>query len=116
MSNQKEFWFFVGSQELYGDEALNQVKANAQTIVDTLNKEGNLPYPIKLKEELAISQDVIKSVMKEANYKDEVQGVITWMHTFSPAKMWIRGTRILQKPLLHFVTQFNNHIPWDTIV
>ena len=115
MSNQKEFWFFVGSQELYGDEALNQVKANAQTIVDTLNKEGNLPYPIKLKEELAISQDVIKSVMKEANYKDEVQGVITWMHTFSPAKMWIRGTRILQKPLLHFVTQFNNHIPWDTI-
>lgn len=115
MSNEKVFWFLVGSQELYGEEALKQVQSNAQTIVDTLNNEGKLPFQIQLKEELAISQDVITSVMKEANYKDEVQGVITWMHTFSPAKMWIRGTRILQKPLLHFVTQFNNHIPWETI-
>lgn len=115
MSEEKVFWFFVGSQELYGEEALKQVQANAQTIVDTLNKEGNFPFKIELKDELAISQDVITSVMKEANYKDEVQGVITWMHTFSPAKMWIRGTRILQKPLLHFVTQFNNNIPWETI-
>ncbi|MDT3995120.1 L-arabinose isomerase, partial [Mammaliicoccus fleurettii] len=105
----------VGSQELYGEEALKKVESNAQTIVDTLNKEGNFPFKIQLKDELAISQDIITSVMKEANYKDEVQGVITWMHTFSPAKMWIRGTKILQKPLLHFVTQFNNHIPWETI-
>ncbi len=115
MSEEKVFWFLVGSQELYGEEALKKVQSNAQTIVDTLNKEGNFPFKIQLKDELAISQDIITSVMKEANYKDEVQGVITWMHTFSPAKMWIRGTKILQKPLLHFVTQFNNHIPWETI-
>ncbi|OOV75677.1 L-arabinose isomerase [Mammaliicoccus fleurettii] len=115
MSKEKVFWFLVGSQELYGEEALKKVQSNAQTIVDTLNKEGNFPFKIQLKDELAISQDIITSVMKEANYKDEVQGVITWMHTFSPAKMWIRGTKILQKPLLHFVTQFNNHIPWETI-
>lgn len=115
MSEEKVFWFLVGSQELYGEEALKKVESNAQTIVDTLNKEGNFPFKIQLKDELAISQDIITSVMKEANYKDEVQGVITWMHTFSPAKMWIRGTKILQKPLLHFVTQFNNHIPWETI-
>ncbi|MEB7725453.1 L-arabinose isomerase [Mammaliicoccus fleurettii] len=115
MSEEKVFWFLVGSQELYGEEALKKVQSNAQTIVDTLNKKGNFPFKIQLKDELAISQDIITSVMKEANYKDEVQGVITWMHTFSPAKMWIRGTKILQKPLLHFVTQFNNHIPWETI-
>ncbi|HCN59515.1 L-arabinose isomerase [Mammaliicoccus fleurettii] len=115
MSEEKVFWFLVGSQELYGEEALKKVQSNAQTIVDTLNKEGSFPFKIQLKDELAISQDIITSVMKEANYKDEVQGVITWMHTFSPAKMWIRGTKILQKPLLHFVTQFNNHIPWETI-
>lgn len=111
---QKQFWFVVGSQHLYGEEALAQVKANAQKMTDELNNSGVLPYPIVL-QDLAVSADKITSIMKEVNYRDEVQGVITWMHTFSPAKMWIRGTTLLQKPLLHLATQFNESIPWSTI-
>lgn len=111
---KKEFWFVVGSQHLYGEEALNQVKADAQVIVDGLNASGLLAYPIVL-QDLATSADKITAIMKEINYRDEVAGVITWMHTFSPAKMWIRGTKLLQKPLLHFATQFNESIPWETI-
>ncbi len=110
----KQFWFVVGSQHLYGEEALGQVKANAQKITDALNASGVLPYPLVL-QELAVTADAITSVMKEINYRDEVAGVITWMHTFSPAKMWIRGTKLLQKPLLHLATQFNESIPWSTI-
>ncbi len=116
MSQQlkREFWFVIGSQHLYGEEALAQVKANAQKMTDALNNSGVLPYPIVL-QDLAVSAEKITSIMKEVNYRDEVAGVITWMHTFSPAKMWIRGTQILQKPLLHLATQFNESIPWDTI-
>ena len=112
---KKEFWFVVGSQHLYGEEALNEVKSHAQEMVDSLNKSGKLSYPIVLQEELAVSADKITQIMKEANYRDEVAGVITWMHTFSPAKMWIRGTKLLQKPLLHLATQYNESIPWATI-
>ncbi|MBU8687377.1 L-arabinose isomerase [Priestia megaterium] len=111
---QKEFWFIVGSQHLYGKEALAEVKAHAQTMTDALNENGILPYPIVL-QDLAVNADTITSMMKEVNYRDEVAGVITWMHTFSPAKMWIRGTKLLQKPLLHLATQFNESIPWETI-
>ncbi len=110
----KEFWFVVGSQNLYGEETLKQVKNNAQEMVKTLNESGKFNYPIVLKE-LAITSTVITDIMKEVNYKDEVAGVITWMHTFSPAKLWIRGTQILNKPFLHLVTQFNKNIPWETI-
>lgn len=112
--SEKEFWFVVGSQHLYGEEALAQVKKNAETIVTALNDHQTLPYPIVLKE-LAVTADTITSIMKEANYQEQVAGVITWMHTFSPAKMWIRGTQLLQKPLLHLATQFNESIPWETI-
>lgn len=111
---KKEFWFVVGSQHLYGEEALGEVKANAQKMVDTLNDSGRFKYPIVL-QELAVTSKVITKIMKEVNYRDEVAGVITWMHTFSPAKMWIRGTNLLQKPLLHLATQFNESIPWSTI-
>lgn len=111
---KKEFWFVVGSQHLYGEEALRSVKKDAEEMVETLNKSKNLPYPLVLKE-LAITADTITEIMKEANYRDEVAGIITWMHTFSPAKMWIRGTKLLQKPLLHLATQFNESIPWKTI-
>ncbi|MBR0631266.1 L-arabinose isomerase [Bacillus altitudinis] len=113
-SQKKECWFVVGSQHLYGDEALKQVMADAQKITDALNESGLLPYPIIL-QELAVSADQITQLMKEVNYRDEVIGVMTWMHTFSPAKMWIRGTSLLQKPLLHLVTQYYENIPWDTI-
>lgn len=115
LKNKKlEFWFVVGSQHLYGEEALAQVKKNSEEIVKCLNASGKLPYPIVFKA-LATSADKITSIMKEVNYKDEVAGVITWMHTFSPAKMWIAGTKLLQKPLLHLATQFNENIPWKTI-
>ncbi|WP_270263480.1 L-arabinose isomerase [Enterococcus lactis] len=111
---EKEFWFVVGSQHLYGEEALREVKKHAQEMVDELNENGQLPYPICL-QELAVTADTITKIMKEVNYREEVAGVITWMHTFSPAKMWIRGTKLLQKPLLHLATQYNESIPWKTI-
>src|SRR5690606_39200391 len=99
---------------LYGEETLNQVRKHAQKIVRGLNETANLPFPLVFKE-VVTTADGIKAVMKEVNYQDKVAGVITWMHTFSPAKMWIPGTKILQKPLLHFATQFNKEIPWETI-
>ncbi|NTL34208.1 L-arabinose isomerase [Enterococcus faecium] len=111
---EKEFWFVVGSQHLYGEEALREVKKHAQEMVDELNENGQLSYPIRL-QELAVTADTITKIMKEVNYREEVAGVITWMHTFSPAKMWIRGTKLLQKPLLHLATQYNESIPWKTI-
>ncbi len=111
---EKEFWFVVGSQHLYGEGALREVKKHAQEMVDELNENGQLPYPIRL-QELAVTADTITKIMKEVNYREEVAGVITWMHTFSPAKMWIRGTKLLQKPLLHLATQYNESIPWKTI-
>lgn len=112
--DKKVFWFVVGSQHLYGEEALKQVKEDAKKLVAGLNDSKVLPYPIIL-QDLAITKEKITQIMKEANYRDEVNGVITWMHTFSPAKMWIRGTQLLQKPLLHLATQFNESIPWKTI-
>lgn len=112
---KKEFWFVVGSQHLYGPEALEEVKQHAREMVRVLNESGHLPYPLVFQEELAVSSDTITRIMKEVNYRDEVAGIITWMHTFSPAKMWIRGTSLLQKPLLHLATQYNESIPWDSI-
>lgn len=111
---KKEFWFVVGSQHLYGEEALQEVKNHAEKLVESLNNSKSLPYPIVL-QELAVTPDTITKIMKEVNYREEVAGVITWMHTFSPAKMWIRGTKLLQKPLLHLATQYNESIPWKTI-
>ena len=111
---QYEFWFAVGSQHLYGEETLREVADDAKKIVTGLNENGNLPYPIVFKEVLTTADEITK-FMKEVNYQDKVAGVITWMHTFSPAKNWIRGTKLLQKPLLHFATQFLNYIPYDTI-
>ncbi len=109
-----EFWFATGSQFLYGEEQLKSVEKDARDIVDKLNASGKLPYPIKFKL-VATTAENITQFMKDANYNDNVAGVITWMHTFSPAKNWIRGTKLLQKPLLHLATQYLNHIPYDTI-
>lgn len=113
-TSEKEFWFVVGSQHLYGEETLHQVHEQAKKIVEGLNKQANFPYPLVLKETVK-TLDEIKSVMKEVNYQDKVAGIVTWMHTFSPAKMWIPGTKLLQKPLLHLAIQFNKEIPWETI-
>ncbi|MCG7339159.1 L-arabinose isomerase [Staphylococcus sp. ACRSN] len=115
MTTEKKFWFVVGSQALYGDEALEKVKADAQDITDYLNMHADLPFDIELQVQLATTADTITQIMKEANYRDDIAGVITWMHTFSPAKMWIRGTKILQKPLLHLATQFYDNISWEKI-
>ncbi|MFD1410265.1 L-arabinose isomerase [Lapidilactobacillus gannanensis] len=109
-----KFWFIVGSQALYGEDDLKAVEKDARQIVASLNDSKQLPYPVEFKE-VAIDAETITSAMKEANFNDEVAGVITWMHTFSPAKNWIRGTKLLQKPLLHLATQFRNDIPWSTI-
>ena len=111
---QKEFWFVTGSQHLYGEDVINVVREDSEEIVKGVNDSGKLAYPIRFKE-VVKTADEIKHVMKEANYHDEVAGVITWMHTFSPSKMWIPGLKLLQKPLLHLATQYKREIPWDTI-
>ncbi|WP_458796833.1 L-arabinose isomerase family protein, partial [Weissella confusa] len=112
--NNYKFWFITGSQFLYGPETLQEVEANAKKIVDGLNASGVLPYPIEFKL-VATTSENIAATMKEANFDDSVAGVITWMHTFSPAKNWIRGTQLLQKPLLHLATQFLEELPYETI-
>lgn len=113
-TNNYEFWFVVGSQHLYGKETLDAVKENTIEVINELNQNGDLPYPIVFKT-VATTADSITQVMKEVNYNDQVAGVITWMHTFSPAKNWIKGTKLLQKPLLHLATQYSNTIPWKKI-
>lgn len=109
-----EFWFVAGSQFLYGEEQLRNVANDTEKIVASLNESGKLPYKVVFKGVMKTAEE-ITAFMKEANYRDEVAGVMTWMHTFSPAKNWIRGTKLLQKPLLHLATQFLNNIPYDTI-
>lgn len=111
-ADKKVFWFVVGSQHLYGEEVLQQVSDHAKEIVAGLNEKA--PFEIVLKD-IVKTADEITAVVKEANYQDDVAGIITWMHTFSPAKMWIQGMKLLQKPLLHLATQFNESIPWETI-
>ncbi|VDK14000.1 L-arabinose isomerase [Oenococcus sicerae] len=113
-NNNYKFWFITGSQALYGPEALQQVEADAKKMVSALNAAHNLPYPIEFKL-VATTSENITQLMKDANYDNSVAGVITWMHTFSPAKNWIRGTKLLQKPLLHLATQVLDYIPYDTI-
>lgn len=116
MSNVKEykFWFVTGSQFLYGPEVLEQVAADLKKLVAALNDSGKLPYPVEFKT-VGVTAENITETMKAANYDDSVAGIITWAHTFSPAKNWIRGTQLLNKPLLHLATQMLDKIPYDTI-
>ena len=109
-----EFWFVAGSQFLYGEEQLKNVARDAEDIVKRLNESGKLPYKVVCKGVMTTAEGITK-FMKDVNYHDEVAGVITWMHTFSPAKNWIRGTVLLQKPLLHLATQYREDIPYETI-
>jgi len=106
-------WFLTGSQNLYGDETLAQVASNSQAIAEALNAAG-LACPVVWKPVLT-SKDAIRRQMVDANSDDSCIGVITWMHTFSPAKMWIAGLDALAKPLLHLHTQANVELPWATI-
>ncbi len=109
-----KFWFCTGSQDLYGDECLKKVAKHSQIIVEELNKSGVLPFEVVWKPTL-ITNELIRRTFNEANTEEECAGVITWMHTFSPAKSWILGLQEYRKPLLHLHTQFNEEIPYDTI-
>lgn len=106
--------FLVGSQELYGEETLRQVHAQSQEICATLNDSGDLPLKVVGRPTLVDSNSIAKAI-SEANEAEDVVGVIAWMHTFSPAKMWIRGLKLLRKPLLHFHTQHNVKLPYSSI-
>ncbi len=109
-----QFWFCTGSQDLYGDECLAHVAEHSQIIVNALNQSGILPYEVVWKPTL-ITNELIRKTFNEANSDENCAGVITWMHTFSPAKSWILGLQEYRKPLLHLHTQFNREIPYDTI-
>lgn len=110
----KEAWFITGSQHLYGEEALKQVAADSAYIVDGLNTSHTLPIKIIFKPVLT-SADGIFRLIQDANANPNCVALIAWMHTFSPAKMWIRGLNSLHKPFVHLHTQFNRDIPWSTI-
>lgn len=110
----KNVWFITGSQHLYGEKTLKQVAANAQAIVKHLNGCKDICLEIQWKP-TAKTADEVTAVLQAANADNNCIGVIAWMHTFSPAKMWINGLKRLQKPLLHLHTQFNQDIPWKTI-
>ncbi len=109
-----ELWFITGSQHLYGEETLSQVDADSRAIAAALGKSAFIPVKVVFKPVL-ITADAITSICLEANNSPLCAGLIAWMHTFSPAKMWISGLKRLNKPMLHFHTQFNRDIPWSEI-
>ncbi|GHV40255.1 L-arabinose isomerase [Spirochaetia bacterium] len=109
-----EFWFIVGSQDLYGEETLKQVAANAALMAHELALDPLLPGTLVLKP-IAATPGLIRKLFADANAAENCAGIITWMHTFSPSKMWIQGLALNSKPILHLHTQFNRDIPWSTI-
>ncbi len=113
-SPPSELWFITGSQHLYGPEPLKQVAANAETIARALNDEDGIPANVVFKP-IVTTPEEVRSRCLEANQAPECLGLICWMHTFSPAKMWIGGLKTLQKPICHLHTQFNRDIPWGDI-
>jgi L-arabinose isomerase len=109
-----EVWFVTGSQHLYGEETLKQVAVHSMEITKALDASPTIPVRIVFKP-VVKTPDEIYQLCQEANTTTNCIGIVAWMHTFSPAKMWIGGLKILQKPLLHLHTQFNRDIPWSTI-
>ena len=109
-----ELWFVTGSQHLYGPKTLEQVAANSQEIAQHLNTSAEIPVSVVFKPTVKTA-DEISAMCSEANNAENCIGIITWMHTFSPSKMWINGLSNLQKPFLHLHTQFGTEIPWDEI-
>ena len=106
------FWFVVGSQDLYGEDVLKTVAQRAAEMAEKMSQ--SLPYPLIYKV-TAMSNAQIRDIVKQANYDDSCAGIITWCHTFSPSKMWLNGLAALQKPYCHFATQYNKEIPNDEI-
>ncbi|MCK5105646.1 MAG: L-arabinose isomerase, partial [Cyclobacteriaceae bacterium] len=111
---QYETWFVTGSQHLYGEETLKQVAAHSKEITEALNRSETIPVKVIFKPVLT-TPDSIYNLCLDANNSENCVGIIAWMHTFSPAKMWIGGLKILQKPMVHLHTQYNRDIPWSTI-
>ena len=109
-----EAWFLTGSQHLYGEETLEQVAEDSRAIATALDADARIPVRVVFKPVL-VTADAIRDVCREANATPGCVGVIAWMHTFSPAKMWIGGLSALRKPLLHLHTQFNRDLPWSSI-
>jgi L-arabinose isomerase len=116
MENLKAFevWFVTGSQHLYGEETLRQVDEDSAKIAEALDQSDNIPVRVVFKPVVKTPEEIYNLCM-EANAAKNCIGLITWMHTFSPAKMWIAGLNALRKPFVHLHTQFNRDIPWDSI-
>lgn len=109
-----EVWFITGAQLLYGGDAVVSVDSHSSQMVDGLNQSGKLPVKVVYKGTVNSAKEILDAC-RAANNDNKCIGIITWMHTFSPAKMWIAGLKELNKPLLHFHTQFNSEIPWNEI-
>ncbi len=109
-----EIWFVCGSQHLYGPGPLQEVAANAAAAASRLDQSKHLPLKVVYKA-LLTTPDEITNLCIEANANPDCGGLILWMHTFSPSKMWVRGLNLLKKPFLHLHTQFNRDLPWATI-
>ncbi len=109
-----EVWFFTGSQHLYGPETLAQVERDSRAVVDGLNASGRLPIRVVFRAVLKTPEE-ITAALRDADATPRCIGIITWMHTFSPAKMWITALKRLSKPLCHLHTQFGRDIPWKSI-
>ena len=111
---QYEVWFVTGSQHLYGPRVLEKVAAHAGQIAGALGAASSIPVKIVPRRVITTAADAT-ALCQQANTNPQCIGLITWCHTFSPSKMWINGLSVLQKPLLHFHTQFNQDIPWSAI-
>lgn len=109
-----EVWFVTGSQHLYGPETLEQVARDSKAITEALSQAAEIPVSVKFRP-VVTRPDEVRQVCLEANNSPSCVGLIAWMHTFSPAKMWIAGLSALNKPFVHLHTQFNRDIPWDSI-
>jgi L-arabinose isomerase len=111
---KSEIWMVAGAQELYGPGPLKLVADNSRTIARALNSAPGMPMPFLFKEVLTTS-DSIRAICLKANESPECAGLVLWMHTFSPSRMWIGGLSLLRKPFAHLHTQFNRDLPWSAI-
>jgi len=109
-----EVWFVTGSQHLYGEEALAEVAKHSEEMAKGLADSAELPVKVVFKPVMTTPESML-ALCREASHAKNCIGLILWMHTFSPAKMWIAGLKALTKPFLHLHTQYNRELPWSTI-
>ncbi|RYG44304.1 L-arabinose isomerase, partial [bacterium] len=109
-----EIWFVTGSQHLYGEETLRKVAEHSERIATALDGSDRIPVQVVFKPVLT-DPEGIRQLLRDADASESCAGLVLWMHTFSPAKMWITGLKGLRKPVLHLHTQFNRDLPWDAI-